>query len=92
VSNATVRRLQISAPGWTSISDGQLYPCSYAQLLVLMDASAHGTADLRADRRLTGRPLAATERADRRAAAGKTSLPIFTWPVWVAGWVALCDG
>jgi len=46
VSNATVRRLQISAPGWTSISDGQLYPCSYAQLLVLMDASAHGTAVL----------------------------------------------
>jgi hypothetical protein len=46
MSNATVRRLQISAPGWTSISDGQLYLCSYAQLLVLMDASAHGTAQL----------------------------------------------
>jgi hypothetical protein len=46
VSNATFRRLPSSVSGRTSISDGQLYSCSYAQLLVLMDASAHRGFDM----------------------------------------------
>jgi len=32
-------RVPSSAPGWTSIPDGQPSLCSYAQLLVLMDAA-----------------------------------------------------
>src|SRR5215467_1623159 len=45
VSNAAVIRLRSSSPGQTSISDRQLYTCSYAQLLVPTDAGAHGTVD-----------------------------------------------
>jgi len=44
VSNAAVRRLLSFASGRTRFPDGQLYTCSYAQLLVPMDDSAHGTA------------------------------------------------
>jgi hypothetical protein len=63
VSNAAIMRLQKLCTGRTSISDGQLYTCSYAQLLVLMGASAHGTAVLAAIRppSLCGR--AAPERS-----------------------------
>jgi hypothetical protein len=39
-----------AGPFWPDkYSDGQLYMCSYAQLLVLMDASARGTAVLAPD-------------------------------------------
>src|SRR6266516_4627626 len=81
MSNAADQAPAELRTGRTSIPDGQLYTCSYAQLLALMDASAHGTAVLLAERFDHLALNALAELADLRGHA--CPVPI---PFWVSMW------